>query len=64
MVYTPFAATLLGLGAIAVISILDGWEWWKERKEKTAAAVASAQVLPPDVGIIQAGMILHCHTIE
>ena len=64
MVYTPFAATLLGLGAIAIISVLDGWEWWKERKEKTAAIVGSVQVFPPDVGTIQAGMIIHCHTIE
>ncbi len=56
MVYTPFAATLLGLGAIAIISVLDGWEWWKARKEKiTAVTTANAQVLPPDVGVIQAG---------
>ena len=55
MVYTPFAATLLGLGAIALISMLDGWEWWKAKKEKRAAIVAAVQVLPPNVGNIQTG---------
>ena len=58
MVYTPFAATLVGLGAIAMISMLDGWEWWKAKKEKTAvAAVAAAEVLPTNLGNIQTGMI-------
>ena len=38
MVYTPFAATGLGLGAIAIISVLDGRKWWKERKEEKIAA--------------------------
>ena len=55
MVYTPFAATVLGLGAIAIISVLDGWKWWKAKKEKTAAMTA-VQVLPSNTGNIQTGM--------
>ena len=54
MVYTPFAATGLGLGAIAIISILDGWEWWKARKEKTA----STTVIPSCTGNIQTGTLI------
>ena len=53
MVYTPFAATGLGLGAIAIISMLDGWEWWKARKERTAPMTA---VRPLSSGNIQTGM--------
>ena len=60
--YTAFAATLLGLGAISIISVLDGWEWWKVRKEKTAVTVATTQVLPTNTGCIQTGMITHCYT--
>ena len=56
--YTPFAATLLGLGAIAIISLLDGLEWWKAKKEKRAVTITTGQVLPPHVGNIQSGMIM------
>ena len=58
MVYTPFAATLLGLGAIAIISLLDGLEWWKAKKEKRVVTITTGQVLPPHVGNIQSGMIM------
>ena len=70
MVYTPFAATGLGLGAIAIISMLDGWEWWKARKEKIAATT-TVQAFSSDVGNIQTGMaintlvvviVVHVHT--
>ena len=52
MVYTPFAGTGLGLGAIAIISVLDGRKWWKVRKEKKIAAASN-------VGNIQTSMS-HC----
>ena len=51
--YTPFAATGLGLGAIAIISLLDCWECLKARREKEAEAVV--QDIPPDAGNIQIG---------
>lgn len=39
--YTPFAASLLGLGAVVMISLLDCMQWWKKRKEKAALATSS-----------------------
>ena len=54
MVYTPFAATGLGLGAIAIISVLDGRKWRKERKEEKIAAASN-------VGNIQTSMHVIVH---
>ena len=62
--YTPLAATLLGLGAIVTISVLDGWERWRAKKEKTAATITTAQELPSNCGHIQTGMIMQCIVSE